>query len=232
MIYGKNIKTFHTFLLIILLSISVNAVEMPTVTGEAMTGDSDDEKYNGGCVKLGMQFYNDYYAQVEVFGGDLVDELFLETGIGIFRRTEKGHIGINYDHKDFSVFTTDQYTLDWERFMESLFTAAGVIGYDERNLADNRMFAGFMLRIYPIPDLMVESGLTYIYDFDIDFNLSGVDIRIASDYQPVIFGFKSASVFYEERFDDMRLVGIRYYFGKSKALFRRHREGNVLRIRG
>lgn len=232
MIFRKNFKTICALILAHILFGNVLAIEKAALTAEGMTGDSDEHKYNGGCAKLGIALSGDFSAQIEIFGGDLADELFMEYGLSVFKQNDNWLIGLNYNHKDFNVFTTDQFAFDWEKYQESLFTAAGIAGCDIRNLDDDRFFAGLMLRLYPHPDFMIESGMMYLQEIDESPDLAGVDIRLAMDYQPQIYGFKTFSIFYEERFDDMRIAGIRFYFGKSKSLVRRHREDNVLRIRG
>ncbi|NOX42468.1 MAG: hypothetical protein GXP19_01855 [Gammaproteobacteria bacterium] len=178
--------------------------------------------------------------QMEIGGGDSEDKYIGEVNYTKFKgaelkdftaycihRKENGLLALGYRRTGLAAFKSGHAIIQYQSYQDDFLTVVTTVGYEDKNIDDNFAYGSLYLRLYPLHNLMFQSG-TSVYDsFQGDFDSGTVNLDLHIEWQPENKKFSNFSIFYEENLFDKQTIGIRYRLDE-RTLFVKHRSGGIL----
>ncbi|MFI4987242.1 MAG: hypothetical protein ACHQF3_07360, partial [Alphaproteobacteria bacterium] len=139
-------------------------------------------------------------------------------GQGFWRDPAQGLLGGFAVHVTRDGLTLNRFGAEGEAYLDQ-FTVSGAAGYQDGRVGHGG-FARAKLAWYPIDDLKFTIGAEY--NPVRPLGLAGVEYQLGLSALPGLAVFADGGV--SGRGAEFGLLGVRYYFGTTKSLIRRHRE--------
>lgn len=197
---------------------------------ELQGGKADDETYTGARLDVDFPLTASWRLHVEATEAEISEEGFRQLGVGLYRQGGKGRLAWLVDRQKLGVFTTDRVEILGERFLGKRASAAGLVGWEESNLRDDRWRGAFRLKVYPMANLMIEPGLA-LAEPSRELDASSIETTLNFEYRLPFLERFGVSVFFQDRADDLYLFGFRVAPGLWPSLRSRHRRGGLSRVR-
>jgi len=194
------------------------AVSAPNSKLAAGGGTSEGDGTGQAFGSFSMPLGHSYGLQVDGLGGKINGDARWGVGAHVFwRDPDKGLLGAIASYNKRSNDDASRFGAEGEWYLDQ-FSFLGTAGYQTGDVKGG--FVGNLdLRWYVNDNAFVSAG---------GITSSGdAGARFSAEYQPGITSLPGLSLFADgivaEDFDQV-LIGIRYYFGETKSLKRRHRE--------
>lgn len=179
-----------------------------------------DDRGGGGVFALDAQLQGPWYGQVRGSLDRVEDEALGEYGVALYLRTESARVGVAYDRQELDVFADDEISLFGEWLASDITTVSSVVGRELRSHAEDRTFAGVLLRLYALDNLAIDSGVAARAATD-DFRADAVNVPFGIEYAFAPALLPGLSLFAQKDLqDDSRVVGLRWTY--SPGLTARH----------
>ena len=183
---------------------------------EGRAGEIGDAHGGGGLLAADARVAGPVFAQLRASLDDVEGESLREGGGAVYVRGDRGLVGVSFDRQELDVFTDDESTLFGEWYANDLMTVAGSLGYEQRNLLDDRVALALLFKAYPLDWLSVGSGIV-ARDTRDDFGQESFDVPLALEIALPSPGGTSLSVFAQDDLDDeSTTVGLRLVLGGSR----------------
>ncbi|MGB0723749.1 MAG: hypothetical protein ACPGU7_15275, partial [Gammaproteobacteria bacterium] len=190
---------------------------------EVLGGQVDSGDSHALAGSLTLPVGRRYGLQFDAMAGKVNDRSAKGAGLhGFWRDPGLGMVGITALAAESASTGLYRSGLEGERYWDDITVAAtaGLQGGD----VDDAAYANLDLRWYPSENLMLEAGALHVDSTN--------GLRLGAEFQP--FKARGLSVFVDagagDQGFDYVLAGVRWYFGASKPLKRRHREDDPVNI--
>jgi len=193
---------------------------------EARGGEYDGDLGGGAHVALEGRLAGDVHGQVALSHDEADGDALEGLDLTLYRQADRGRLGLAYGRQERGRRHADEWALFGELDTSDLVTAAGMLGLEQggRRHGSDRVVAGFTLRLYPLPDLLLESGFgVRVGRRRLDAH--DVELLVAAEYRVT----QALSLFAERGYDKERaLIGLRWRLGAgAESLRELHRRGPV-----
>lgn len=198
---------------------------------EVQAGDVDGESYRGGEGTFDIPFGERWAGQSSVAVADLADETFVRASLSAYRRGPKGTTALTMEREELDVFSTDRLTVQQEVILGDRATVVGVVGRERRSHDPDRWLGALRFRVYPIPNLLIEPGLSFVEPASGSFDFDDLQTTLDLEYQPSKLARFGLSIFVHDRVDELLLVGLRFTPKRPGTLWQRHHRQALYRTR-
>ncbi len=205
---------------------------------ETMYQQVDEEDSYGGLVSVDVPVLRSakLHAQLAFSLASLVGEETWEAAIRVYRQTDAGRLALGYVRKEFSVFTSDFYSLQIERVLNDVSTLQLMASLEDKNLARDYVRGGVFIVVYPLEALALRSGIGFVrpwrdaIDAIEDLNDAGFEGGV--EWSPRPMADSGLSVFFDAGMGyDVATVGLRFEPTWGSSVRERHRQGSFLALR-
>lgn len=198
--------------------------------------DEDDSPGGGVAVDVPLARRQGLRLQLADQAAELVDETIWKASVRVYRETDTGRVVVGYSRQEFNVFSSDIYDLQVERVLTDVSTVLGLVSYEEKNLADDRVYGGLFITVYPAPFAAINTGVGFERQqeefFDSIDNLNDAGFNLGLEVAPGFVARLGMSAFFNIGIGyDTKLAGIRFQPGSGESLVERHRRGGLMMVR-
>lgn len=193
---------------------------------EARAGEYGGDPGGGARAALQGRLAGSMHGQLALSGDEADGGTREGLDLALYHQAARGRLGVAYSQQDRGRRHRDEWALFGELDTSDLVTAAAVLGVQHggRRRGGNRVMAGFTLRLYPMQDLLLESGFGARAGRG---RLDGHDVEllVAAEYRVA----RRLSLFAERGYDGQQvLLGLRWWLGAGDESLRQlHRRGPV-----
>ncbi|MDH3891161.1 MAG: acyloxyacyl hydrolase [candidate division Zixibacteria bacterium] len=198
----------------------------------------DDENSPGGRVSMDFPLLNsaNLKGQLAFYSAELADEMIWEGAVHVYRETPGGRLALGYSRMEFNVFTSDFFNFQIEHGLNDISTLDFIASFERKNLADDRVYGGLFITVYPMDALALRSGIAFErqeHEFfsSID-NLNDAGFNFGIQWSPNVLADVGVSLFLNSGIGyDVTTAGLRFQPGGKRSLRERHRQTSFIPIR-
>jgi len=216
---------FSVLFILCLFCASLSHADGPAVSGinakvEGFVGVVDGEGSGGGAASLSIPLGNFIGFQIDGLVGEFDDQSVAAVGLHLFwRDPEVALLGAIYSYTDVDFGDFDRAGVEGEYYLKNL-TFKAQLGWQGGHNIDDSAFGGGSLSYYFLENLVFQIGAQ-----GGSGNFLGT---VKAEWQPAFNMAPGLTAFANIGFGDddyeHALFGLRYYFGSTKSLIKRHRE--------
>lgn len=198
--------------------------------------DDDDSSGGGVSADLALAWRPGLRLQLAGTMAQLVDEAIWKVSARLYQETTSGRVLVGYSRQEFNVFTSDICDLQVERTLSDVSTVVGTVSYEDKNLAQDRLYGGLFIITYPAAFAAISSGVGFERQqreiFDSVDNLNDAGLNLGLEVAPRFMARLGLSAYCTVGIGyDSQLAGIRLQPGRTASLGERHRRGAVMMVR-
>jgi len=182
-----------------------------------------------------------YRVDASVYG-ELFNRNFLQLDVG---RTEFDNTGLNafsayfihrnnhsmwalgYRRQELDVFESDHLNAQYQYYQDDFLTVVGMLGREDKNIANDHNYGALYLRMYPSENLMIQTGPSFYHSLGSDFGSEDIELDLTIEWQPGASPIPWLTVFYEETLFGDNSVGVRLRLEKAPLRII-HRSGGIM----
>lgn len=213
-----RIVYWAAMLLLVVLAPPAFAEAVAGVNGkvQGIYGNVDGDELKAGGLSLTVPLGSRFGLQLDGAYGDLGEDQLKGVDLHLFTRDPENYLlGILGAHSEMQNVDFNRIGLEGE-FYRGPVSIVSFLGYQLGDIKET-FFGTLDLRWYPMDDLMLVAGGSLADSNDGRLHLGG-EYRVWGGFSAYV------DVAAGENHYEHALAGLRYYFGGSKNLLRRHRE--------
>ena len=186
-------------------------------------GEQDDRFYLAGA-SVFTQVVDNQFLQLDLERTQYEDAGLNELSFYYIYRSTQHLFSLGYKYQELDAFESNHALFQYRYYQDDFFTVVGLLGYEDKNITDDYNYGALYLRLYPVEQLMIQTGPSFYHIQGGDFGSEDIELDLTIEWQPDHASMPCLTLYYEEDLFGNNSIGVRFRMEKA-GLRTTHRTG-------